>query len=84
MRNGLIAVSSALALLGLSAINSPSQASPYLWCAVHGMSGEKQDCYFKSLEQCRAGTVDGGGCVPNMAYDRKDAKLGRRHHALRY
>jgi hypothetical protein len=80
MRYGLVALS----LLGMSFLSSPSQADPYLWCAVTGSKGG-QSCTFKSLEQCRAAIlVTGGACSPNLAYDRRDGELGRRHHALRY
>jgi len=74
----------ALSLLGLGLLGTPSHADPYLWCAVYG-TDSGQDCYFKTLEQCRAATVAGGACSPNLAYDRRDTDgYGRRHHALRY
>jgi uncharacterized protein DUF3551 len=80
MRYGLVALS----LLGMSFLSSPSHADPYLWCAVTGSKGG-QSCTFKSLEQCRAAIlVMGGACSPNLAYDRRDGELGRRHRALRY
>jgi uncharacterized protein DUF3551 len=48
-----------------------AQADPYRWCADYaygGLSGAK-NCYFLTLEQCRA-TVSGvgGTCVPNPFY----------------
>jgi hypothetical protein len=73
-----------LSLLGMSLLSSPSHADPYLWCAVYNANGQ-QSCYFKTLEQCRAATVGGGACSPNLAYDPHDADgYGRRHHAMRY
>ena len=48
-----------------------AQADPYRWCADYaygGLSGAK-NCYFLTIEQCRA-TVSGAGgtCVPNPFY----------------
>ena len=80
MRYGLLALS----LMGMSLLSTPSQATPYLWCAVYG-SGGQPGCYFKSLEECRDAIIGGGACSPNPAYDRRDTHgLGRRHHAMRY
>jgi hypothetical protein len=80
MRYGLVALS----LLGMSFLSSPSQADPYLWCAVTG-SKASESCTFKTLEQCRTViSATGGACSPNLAYTRRAGELGRRHHALRY
>ena len=48
-----------------------AQADPYAWCAEYtgsGLGGAK-NCYFLTLEQCRA-TVSGVGgfCSPNPFY----------------
>ena len=52
--------------------NAPAQADPYRWCAVYGggEDGGSSNCYFITLEQCRA-TVSGvgGSCEPNQFYD---------------
>jgi hypothetical protein len=74
-----------LALLAASSFASPSQADPYLWCAIYGGAETSQNCVFKTLEECREATVTGGVCTPNYAYDRRDTSgYGRRHKALRY
>ena len=51
---------------------SPSHADPYRWCADYGAGtdGGGTNCYFSTLEQCRA-TVSGigGYCRVNGFYD---------------
>ncbi len=60
----------ALILIGGTAAAS-AQADPYRWCADYGgfrgMGGS--NCYFKTIEQCRA-TISGvgGTCRPNPFY----------------
>jgi hypothetical protein len=48
-----------------------AQADPYRWCAdyAYGGLGGAKNCYFLTLEQCRA-TVSGvgGNCTPNPFY----------------
>ena len=59
---------SLLVLCGLSAI--PAAADPYRWCAVLGGTADAgTNCYFMTLEQCRA-TISGVGgfCTPNNFY----------------
>jgi len=56
-----------------AAATSPAQADPYRWCAVYGGGGDNgggSNCYFVTLEQCRA-TISGAGgfCEPNQFYD---------------
>jgi hypothetical protein len=55
----------------------PAQADPYRWCGIHGGgSAAITNCYFVTLEQCRASmSGNGGWCVPNQFYD------GRGIHA---
>jgi hypothetical protein len=86
MRSKLVALSmlAAVSAFGMSLTGSPAKADPYLWCAVYNANGEG-NCFYKTLEQCRAAIVGGGACSPNLGYDRRDnGGLGRRHHALRY
>ena len=70
-------------LLTLCTFNTgPAAADPYRWCAVLGMSGDVgTNCYFMTLEQCRA-TISGVGgfCTPNNFYTGSAATDdGRRH-----
>jgi hypothetical protein len=54
-----------------SALSEPAFADPYKWCAVYGSADNGgTNCYFLTLEQCRA-TVSGVGgfCQPNSFYD---------------
>lgn len=50
--------------------NTPAHADPYRWCAQYSGKSGATNCYFVTLEQCRA-TVSGVGgfCVPNNYYD---------------
>jgi len=55
---------------GGSAIDT-AQADPYKWCALYGngWSGPN-NCYFLTLEQCRAAVSGAGGfCAENPFYD---------------
>jgi hypothetical protein len=67
-------VSVAIAALALTAASSAydaAQADPYRWCAdLTIVRGGASNCYFLTLEQCRA-TVSGAGgyCRPNPFYD---------------
>ena len=61
-----------LAMLMIGAVADTACADPYKWCAVYGgrKGGGSQNCYFLTLEQCRA-TVSGVGgfCAVNAFYD---------------
>jgi len=61
-----------LSLIAVAMTNS-AQADPYRWCAVYGGAGEDgggSNCYFITLEQCRAAVSGNGGfCAPNNFYD---------------
>jgi uncharacterized protein DUF3551 len=85
MRSKLVALSmlAALSAFGLSLANAPAKADQFLWCAVYNANGQG-NCFYKTLEQCRTAIAGGGACSPNLAYDRRDAELGRRHHTMRY
>lgn len=62
----------AIASLAMLAAPGAAAADPYRWCAVLGGSSDDAgtNCYFVTLEQCRA-TVSGVGgfCTVNQFYD---------------
>ena len=57
--------------LGAFALTDSAQADPYRWCAQYGASDDGgTNCYFVTLEQCRAAISGNGGfCVPNNFYN---------------
>ena len=61
----------ALVILFGSSLFDVANADPYRWCAEYtgGALGGSSNCYFQTLEQCRA-TVSGVGgyCSPNPFY----------------
>jgi hypothetical protein len=51
---------------------TPAHADPYRWCGVYGGSDGDNgtNCYFMTLEQCRASVSGiGGFCTANNFYD---------------
>jgi hypothetical protein len=66
--------------------NNDAEADPYRWCATYGKGfGGAENCYFMTIEQCRASVSGlGGFCRPNNFYDGKpvmtpeDAPIVRR------
>ena len=58
-------------LLIAAAAFDTAKADPYPWCAEYtgGALGGSSNCYFMTIEQCRA-TVSGVGgyCTPNPFY----------------
>jgi hypothetical protein len=63
-----VAIAALFTLIVASAIG-PSRADPYRWCAQYGGKGAT-NCYFLTLEQCRAAIAGSGGfCTPNNFYD---------------
>jgi hypothetical protein len=66
-----IAAAALLMAPSLSGGEARAQADPYRWCADYAFSGlgGAKNCYFLTLEQCRA-TVSGVGgyCTPNPFY----------------
>jgi uncharacterized protein DUF3551 len=74
-------------ILLASAFAQPATADPYKWCAVYSGRDGSTNCYFITLEQCRA-TVSGAGgfCQPNGFYDGRpvetpgSAPASRRRH----
>ena len=52
--------------------SEPSYADPYRWCGIYGggRHGGGTNCYFVTIEQCRAAVSGTGGfCNPNPFYD---------------
>ena len=71
LRHVSAAAFSSLLALGAFALTDSTQADPYRWCAQYGNSdGGGTNCYFVTLEQCRAAISGNGGfCAPNNFYD---------------
>lgn len=70
----LLLASTLVLAAGFSAVDfsAPAKADPYKWCAVYGggEGGGGTNCYFLTLEQCRAAVSGAGGlCQPNGFYD---------------
>ena len=61
----------ALAVLIVASATDTAKADPYRWCAQYsGKDGGSQNCYFVTIEQCRAAVSGVGGfCGPNPFYD---------------
>ena len=65
----------ALAAVVAASMSDAARADPYRWCAVYsgggtGGGGGGGNCYFLTLEQCRAQVSGlGGFCEPNQFYD---------------
>jgi hypothetical protein len=73
----------ALGLLLGSVLASPSQADPYRWCAEYGgfRGGGGTNCYFMTLQQCRAAVSGVGGyCRHNTFYTGPERRSHRRSH----
>jgi len=81
-----------LIALFAAAGDSPAHADPYRWCGVYG-GGDGSvatNCYFLTLQQCRAAISGNGGfCTPNTFYDGRpvgapdEGQPIRRVHPLR-
>jgi hypothetical protein len=69
MRFALVILTALIAVF----FSDSAHADPYKWCAVYGGGGEDgggTNCYFLTLEQCRAAISGMGGfCTPNPFYD---------------
>ena len=71
MRHVSAAAFSGFVALGVCVAADSAQADPYRWCAQYSSSdGGGTNCYFVTLEQCRAAISGNGGfCTPNTFYD---------------
>lgn len=64
-----IVIATLLALIAGS-LTDTARADPYRWCAQYVGEGGSTNCYFVTLEQCRAAVSGAGGlCLPNQFYD---------------
>jgi uncharacterized protein DUF3551 len=73
-----IAIAALFSLFVLSAA-APAQADPYRWCARYGGGGHggSENCYFVTLQQCRAALSGNGGfCHENGFYDGRPVTTG--------
>jgi hypothetical protein len=54
-----------------TALPTATHADPYRWCAIYGLfEGSAENCYFMTIEQCRAAVSGVGGfCRVNLFYD---------------
>jgi hypothetical protein len=77
-------VFAAAAMLIASSAIGEARADPYRWCAEYGGGrGGGTNCYFVTLEQCRAAISGNGGfCRPNTFYTGDDRP--RRRSARSY
>lgn len=69
----IIAVSG---ILLTATIGDTAQADPYRWCAEYGGArGGGTNCYFVTLQQCRAAVSSNGGfCRQNTFYTGPDRR----------
>ncbi|MBX9840418.1 MAG: DUF3551 domain-containing protein [Xanthobacteraceae bacterium] len=62
-----------MAFVAAVSLAESAKADPYRWCAVYsggGAGGGGTNCYFMTIEQCRAAVSGVGGfCTPNNFYD---------------
>ena len=69
-----LAIVAFAALIAGSLIDG-AKADPYRWCAEYGGAGRggSTNCYFVTLDQCRAAISGNGGfCRPNSFYTGDD------------
>jgi len=82
-----IAIVMAVAAFGIGLADRPAHAAdPYRWCAVYGGGGEggATNCYFVTIEQCRAAVSGMGGfCYHNPFYTGPAADGPRRTRKLK-
>ena len=75
----------ALAVLIAGSLTDQAKADPYRWCAEYGGGrGGGTNCYFVTLDQCRAAASGNGGfCRPNPYYtgggDRPRRRVSRAY-----
>lgn len=74
MRIAIAAALTALIVPANGPVSQAAPADPYPWCAVYGLGDEggSSNCYFMTLEQCRAAISGAGGfCSRNTFYNPK-------------
>jgi hypothetical protein len=65
-----LALAASFAMLAMAGFDT-AKADPYRWCADYGGRTGGSNCYFVTIEQCRA-AISGmttGTCRPNPFYD---------------
>ena len=68
----------ATAVLMAASWSGEANADPYRWCAEGIGSSGASNCYFLTLEQCRASASGTGAiCVPNNFYTGPDGPNSR-------
>jgi hypothetical protein len=74
----------AAALAAICSWTGAAHADPYRWCAENiGQSGAS-NCYFVTIEQCRAAVSGAGGfCTPNGFYTGPDGTARERRRPRR-
>jgi hypothetical protein len=89
MRAAIVPLFALTALWAALPAATPAHADPYRWCAIYGGMFGATNCYFLTIEQCRAAISGNGGfCNPNTFYDGRpvgspDGPVRRRRHAAR-
>ena len=70
----------AFAILLSSSLIDAAKADPYRWCAEYGGGrGGGTNCYFMTIDQCRAAISGNGGfCRPNGYYTGDDRPRRKR------
>jgi len=71
-----------LGVLACGTLCGPAQADPYRWCAEYGggRGGGGTNCYFVTIQQCRAAVSGTGGfCRRNTFYTGPE---GRRSYGM--
>ena len=73
----------ALGLLIFGSFANSAHADPYRWCAEYGgRGGGGTNCYFVTLEQCRAAISGNGGfCRQNQFYTGRQVREERRRRS---
>ena len=74
----------AFAALIAGSLTDHAKADPYRWCAEYGGGrGGGTNCYFMTIQQCRAAVSGNGGfCRPNTFYtgDDRPRRRGSRSY----
>lgn len=77
------AIAIMIMLIATSTI-APSRSDPYRWCAQYGGKSGATNCYFMTLDQCRAALSGNGGfCNPNNFYDGRPVRTPEETPARR-
>ena len=85
MRLAVGILATLLVTFAIDGAQTSANADPYRWCAVYSARGAT-NCYFTSLDQCRAALSGMGGfCQPNNFYDGRPVRTAedgvRRSHS---